>query len=274
MKHIIRITACAWVSLASASVALLAPAARAITTSLGPDDLVRAYPGAVARIDGGMLVMASGQRFPISDGRTDKTAAERLDHPDIDDMFVDRYPVGGPLTAPPRDVDPGRVRFLPLFTALYGDCRKGGVAPRLRSVAWMPRHGGGAVLVTTAQGVADHLEAAIAELDALPAPLMRYLVPSAGTYNCRVVAGTQNLSMHAYGAAIDINTDFSDYWRWAAKGGAGNGGAGPNGGWRNRIPPEIVAIFERHGFIWGGRWSHFDTMHFEYRPELLPPPAS
>jgi hypothetical protein len=32
---------------------------------------------------------------------------------------------------------------------------------------------------------------------------------------------------------------------------------------------EIVAIFERHGFIWGGRWSHFDTMHFEYRPELL-----
>jgi len=22
-------------------------------------------------------------------------------------------------------------------------------------------------------------------------------------------------------------------------------------------------------FIWGGRWYHFDTMHFEYRPELL-----
>src|SRR3569623_1717748 len=36
-------------------------------------------------------------------------------------------------------------------------------------------------------------------------------------------------------------------------------------------PARNVAIFERHGFIWGGRWSHFDTMHFEYRPELLPP---
>jgi hypothetical protein len=36
-----------------------------------------------------------------------------------------------------------------------------------------------------------------------------------------------------------------------------------------RIPPEIVAGFERHGFIWGGRWAHFDTMHFKYRPELL-----
>jgi hypothetical protein len=41
------------------------------------------------------------------------------------------------------------------------------------------------------------------------------------------------------------------------------------GGYRNRFPYEIVAIFERHGFIWGGKWGHFDTMHFEYRPELL-----
>jgi hypothetical protein len=28
-------------------------------------------------------------------------------------------------------------------------------------------------------------------------------------------------------------------------------------------------VFEQHGFIWGGRWAHYDTMHFEYRPELL-----
>ena len=34
------------------------------------------------------------------------------------------------------------------------------------------------------------------------------------------------------------------------------------------IPKEIVDIFEKHGFIWGGRWSHYDTMHFEYRPEF------
>ena len=40
--------------------------------------------------------------------------------------------------------------------------------------------------------------------------------------------------------------------------------------YKNRIPMEIVRIFEKHGFIWGGRWSHYDTMHFEYRPELLP----
>ena len=40
--------------------------------------------------------------------------------------------------------------------------------------------------------------------------------------------------------------------------------------WSNKIPAEIIAAFEKHGFIWGGRWYHYDTMHFEYRPELLP----
>ena len=68
--------------------------------------------------------------------------------------------------------------------------------------------------------------------------------------------------MHSWGAAIDLNTAFSDYWRWSQ-----SGGSVPI--YHNRFPPEVVSIFERHGFIWGGRWSHFDTMHFEYRPELL-----
>ena len=38
---------------------------------------------------------------------------------------------------------------------------------------------------------------------------------------------------------------------------------------RNRIPMEIVEVFEKHGFIWGGKWYHYDTMHFEYRPEII-----
>jgi peptidoglycan L-alanyl-D-glutamate endopeptidase CwlK len=32
---------------------------------------------------------------------------------------------------------------------------------------------------------------------------------------------------------------------------------------------EIVRIFEKHGFVWGGKWYHYDTMHFEYRPEIV-----
>jgi len=35
------------------------------------------------------------------------------------------------------------------------------------------------------------------------------------------------------------------------------------------MPWEIIRIFEKHGFIWGGKWYHYDTMHFEYMPEIL-----
>ena len=36
------------------------------------------------------------------------------------------------------------------------------------------------------------------------------------------------------------------------------------------MPPlAFVKAFEREGFVWGGKWLFFDTMHFEYRPEIL-----
>jgi hypothetical protein len=67
--------------------------------------------------------------------------------------------------------------------------------------------------------------------------------------------------MHAYGAAIDIGARYSDYWVWAQSRG--------DLPYRNRIPEEIVEAFEAEQFIWGGKWYHYDTMHFEYRPELF-----
>jgi hypothetical protein len=145
---------------------------------------------------------------------------------------------------------------------MYGDCRKGEVTGRLKQVAWAPNQGGGTLLVTSVNGVADKLRAVSRELEALPATMARYMVPSAGTYNCRVIAGTKRLSVHAYGAAIDLSTAYGDYWQWAKR---------KTGTfvYTNRFPLEIVEIFERHGFIWGGKWYHFDTFHFEYRPELI-----
>jgi hypothetical protein len=230
----------------------------------GPARLAEVYPDHVASVDATHVVMRDGTRLPISDGRDGKTAAQRFADADIDDMFADPYPLGRQAGPPGRDEDPGRARNEPFFDRMYGDCRRGQVTPRLRSVAWMPRRGGGTLQVTTVNRVADRLEAVVRDLERLPPAMTRYLVPSAGTYNCRVIAGTDNRSMHAYGVAIDISVAHADYWRWAG---------GEGAGYRNRVPYEIVEIFERHGFIWGGKWSHFDTMHFEYRPELLPPGA-
>jgi hypothetical protein len=89
-------------------------------------------------------------------------------------------------------------------------------------------------------------------------------------YNYRYVEGTRSRSLHSYGTAIDLiprrSTGFS-YWQWAMD-------KVPD--WwtipyeRRWMPPAaLVRAFERQGFVWGGKWLFFDTMHFEYRPEIL-----
>ncbi len=78
----------------------------------------------------------------------------------------------------------------------------------------------------------------------------------------RTISGTNRLSAHSFGIAIDINVDYADYWKW-------NQQDESKIEYNNRIPQKIIGIFERNGFIWGGKWYHYDIMHFEYRPELL-----
>ena len=226
------------------------------------DRLVSSYPDKIGGYDNEFLTLKNGMKFRISDGRTNKTFQELLESPDIDDMFYVRYPAGEAPTQPAKNADPGRVRFEPLFIAMYGDCNKNEVVRNLRTIRWLPKHGGGSVTVTMANGVAGALEGVSRELDELPSDVIKYLMVPAGTYDCRKVAGSRAKSMHAYGAAIDINTKYADYWRWTL-----SDRGQPH--WRNRIPMQIVRIFEKHGFIWGGYWYHYDTMHFEYRPELL-----
>jgi hypothetical protein len=77
-------------------------------------------------------------------------------------------------------------------------------------VAWLPKSGGGSVQITTVNSVADHLRAVSEELDGLGPEFTKFAVPSSGTFNCRTVKDTGNRSMHAWGAAIDLNTRFAD----------------------------------------------------------------
>ena len=225
------------------------------------DALVAAYPDHLAGHDGKVLVWKDGTRMPISDDR-EKTFLQMLDDPDILNQFAIPYPLGAAVKMPSLNEDPGRIRYEPLFRKMYGDCRKGEVASRLKPVAWMPKRGGGTVRVTSVNGVDRKLAEVVKDLEQLPANMTQYLVPSAGTYNCRTIVNTTRLSVHAFAAAIDINTKFTDYWEWS------KGKGGPLT-WRNRIPGAIGEIFEHHGFIWGAKWYHFDTMHFEYRPEII-----
>jgi len=235
--------------------------------SLGPRDplkrrLMEAYPGQFT-FEGNEVVFRTGARVVWDDGRR-KSPQELLENADIEDMFAWPYPPAREgETAPPRAHDPGRVRSDAFFRALYGGSREA-VARSLRRVPWVPSLGGGTMAVTTRFGIDRKVAAISAELERLPARFHRYLVPPAGGFNWRVIAGTRRLSVHSFGAAVDISTKYASYWLWDGH------RAGATIPFRNRIPMEIVAVFEKHCFIWGGRWYHYDTMHFEYRPELLP----
>ena len=246
-----------WLRRALAALLMLGLPCTGRTASV--DDLVRAYPDLLSGFDGTNLVWRDGTRMPVGTMHPGLDAADTPSGGSILDQLALSYPLGAPIL-PPRD-DPGRVRNQALFDKMYGNCRAGEVAPKLVRISWLPKTWGHAVSITAVNGVDRSLEAVSRELDDLPAEDRKFLYPIGGTYNCRAIAGSDQTSMHAWGAAIDLNTRYSDYWRWARP-------AQGMAGYRNRIPPEVVAAFERHGFVWGGRWSHFDTMHFEYRPEL------
>jgi len=212
--------------------------------------LVKAYSQIVA-CKNNYIIFNDGTRMLYDDGKR-KGFQQLLNSPDIEDMFKYPYPRGVSSFAPPQ-YDPGRIRYEPLFRKIYGDSAVA-VMRNLTTINWF----GKAVRVTRVNGVSRHLQAVEKELKRLPKSYWKYLTPIGGTFKWRKIAGTNRLSVHSFGAAIDINVKYSAYWRWSR-----------GKGYTNQIPHEIVNIFERHGFIWGGKWKHYDTMHFEYRPELL-----
>jgi hypothetical protein len=227
--------------------------------------LVAAYPSQFERIEGNVLVWKDGTRMAVDEGRQGRDHDTMLASADIKDSIATTYPLGRPGAPPARNVDPGRARHAAMFDKMYGNCLNGEVAKQLVDVPWLPSKGGGSVKATKVNGVAAKLAAISRELDALPADFNRFLLPSAGAYACRPIASTNRVSAHGYGIAIDIATAATDYWLWNQSKGAADGTIP----YKNRVPFEIVEIFERHGFIWGGKWYHYDTMHFEYRPELI-----
>jgi hypothetical protein len=67
----------------------------------------------------------------------------------------------------------------------------------------------------------------------------------AGCFYPRFIANTQQLSLHSFGIAFDINVP------------------GNQRGTVGEIDRDVVSIFKRWGFAWGGDWSWTDPMHFE-----------
>jgi hypothetical protein len=222
------------------------------------DKLIKAYPEQLIACDNNTIIWRNGERQLYDDGKQ-KTFEQLLAQADIEDMFAFPYPIGANSYNPPAlNIDAGRIRNEEFFKRMYG-ASQSEVKSHLTNIKWLPKSDGETIKIQGINGISIKLEQISKELDDLPAEFKKYVINTSGTFNWRVISGTNRLSNHSFAIAIDINTKYSDYWQWA-KG---------EYKYKNSIPHQIVEIFEKHGFIWGGKWYHYDTMHFEYRPELL-----
>jgi hypothetical protein len=201
-----------------------------------------------------MARLPGGKTYPFDDGRV-KSFEEKLEAPDLEDTFSIPYRTGPIEPVTREDEDPGRIRFEPLFHATYGASESQVEVVDIEFLGQKLKvH---RKVAPAFKRVERRLEAALEKEPAL----RPFLTKVGGTFNWRKIANTNRQSAHSYGVSIDLNVARSHYWEWAKPKYPVR--------WANRIPQVIVDAFEAEGFIWGGRWYHYDTMHFEYRPELL-----
>lgn len=237
--------------------------AQTASIPLNAAKLIKSYPDFIVGYANNYIILKDGSKIIWDDGIKNKTEQQLLAAPDLKDIFIFRYAKGPLHATPAKNFDPGRIRDEAFFEKMYGNTESH-VRKNLTEIVWCPKLVNQKISVTKINGVDKQLKKVSDELDKHP-ELKKYLTNIGGTFTWRNIAGTDRPSMHSFGMTIDINTRYTDYWQWACKCTA----EGADVHYKNRIPQLIVDIFEKYGFIWGGKWYHFDTMHFEYRPELI-----
>jgi hypothetical protein len=216
-----------------------------------------AYPDVIYSVTNNTLRLMNNSVAIIDDGR-DKSHLLKRQEADLEDQLSQIYPLGRCFKGRIRDVDPGTMRNENFFRLAYGS-NLHRVKSASEPVDWF----GTEILFSSQNGAAEALRRVIADLKLLPLALPDTLKLSPRSLQWSYIADTDQLDVHSFGIAIDLNQDARSSWqRSGAK-------IGQLRQYNNAIPPEVIGIFEKHGFIWGGKWYRFETNHFEYRPELI-----
>ena len=170
--------------------------------------LLASYRSAIETIEGNTLVMRDGTRITIDDGQI-KSHQQKLKSADVEDMLSQIYPTLAcrKINAKPeRNFDPGRIRNDAFFKAVFGNSADA-VRKNLVSVRWFGR----TLQVTRILGVSDALKRVREDLDKLKDLDRRFVRRMGGAFNWRRIAGTKRHSVHSFGAAIDVNTKYTNY---------------------------------------------------------------
>ena len=248
------------VTLSHVGLASGAPPGSEVSPNVGMACLLKAYPGQLCGQREDALIWCDGTIMAYRQWTDPRPHSLALRTADLHQQMRQRYPLGRLVAEPAVNFEPGRMRDERFFRKMYGGSAAE-VRKKTTRIRWM--NTGRKLRVTTVGGVHHKLRAVSRDLMKLEPRHRRIAAKTAGTFNWRTIRRSNRLSTHSFAIAIDVGMGRADYWRWRRPRKDGRLR------YRNRIPHEIVEVFERHGFVWGGKWYHFDTMHFEYRPELL-----
>lgn len=253
----------------AASVAFASTPARVRADRIDPAQrLVDAYPDARMTLEedaGGRYIRIGEYRLLFSPAAGCPAATpDQIGDAPLCALFSQPYPAGGSGRHPAPGFDPGRIRNETLLKLLYG-----GNSGAVKSETAIVELGGERLLLNRRHGAAAAMARVAVRLERLMRddPRTRdYILPVAGSWFWRKIKGSEKLSPHSFGIAVDLNAKKGLYWQWARP-----GMEAAVERLRRDYPRSIVDAFEAEGFIWGGKWNSFDFMHFEYRPELLLP---
>ena len=243
--------------------------------------LVEAYPRRVLRAEfrnGDWAVLVRDTWFYYAEGRLLPEGLRDRVH-EYSPIAFYNYPSELPPWTPPtpeqiarfRDINNERAARRPraphFFNALYRAHTRNEAYDRVKTIRFL----GHPVLVHYAILEDLSLVEELIQTAARTDPEVRAWINNIGSvvgWNWRNVVGSQSKSFHSYGVAVDILPRSAGgraiYWLWAG-----------SYWWnipheRRYHPPDVVIrAFESYGFVWGGKWLFFDTMHFEYRPEVI-----
>ena len=211
--------------------------------------LILAYPLFLEKYEDNFIYFKDGSKLQFSTNNKDLSYEEIIQNSSLENKMSMKY----------IKIDED-INYEEFFKKIYGK-NKQEIEKNLVKIKWLEKSQNKTLWVTKINGIDKKLEKISSELENLPKEFKKYIINPDGVYNFRKISGTNRLSTHSFAIAINLNKEYSNYWLWDKK--------GKNIVYKNQIPLEIVKIFEKYGFIWGGRWYHYDTMHFEYRPELL-----
>jgi len=237
-----------------------------------------AKTGAVAYIDDDWTIVAGGETFFWAGGRLlPRAEKDKTDSYSPHFFYVIPDRPAPPESYPPQYIENLRSRGSSearlerrdvnraFMGILYGGLERKEIESRLVRVEFL------GYKVTIHREIAEPLRKVDAEIRKWSGA--RDFISSIGSidgYSWRQIAGTQRMSYHSWGLAVDIQPKRlggkAIYWMWEME---------RNKDWmlvplesRWNPPRQVIEAFEKEGFIWGGKWPVYDNMHFEYRPEL------